>query len=116
MNQTSPAIFSLTLLNQLNTSSGIKITFPAGKVWQNDISQIILPVNQGAMSCSGLLNTMSSPACTGNYNAFTVQASSMFSSVLGSGQKVSFQINSFVSPPSLEPSDLIKITSITNGF
>lgn len=116
MNRTSPAIFDLTLLNQLNTSSSIRVTFPPGKVWQNDISQIILPVTQGTMSCSGIFNTLSSPICMGNYNAFTVLASSIFSSVLGSGQRVSFQINNFVSPPSLEPSDLIKITSMTNGF
>lgn len=101
VNQTSPAIFNLTLLNQLNSSSSIRINFPSSKVWTNDISQSILPVQTGTMSCTGLLNDLTNPICTGNYTAFTVVASSIFSTSISSGQMASFEINNFVSPPSL---------------
>lgn len=102
VNQTSPAIFNFTLLNQLNSSSSIRVTFPSlSKVWANDISQSILPIQTGSMSCTGLMNSLSNPTCTGNFVAFTVQASSIFSSVMTSGQMVSFQINNFISPPTL---------------
>ena len=62
VNQTSPAIFNLTLLNQLNSSSSIRINFPSSKVWTNDISQSILPVQTGTMSCTGLLNDLTNPS------------------------------------------------------
>lgn len=102
VNQTSPAIFNFTLLNHLNSSSSIRVTFPAlSKVWTNDISQSILPIQTGAMSCTGLLNSLINPSCTGNYAAFTVQASSIFSTAVSTGQMVSFQINNFISPPTL---------------
>lgn len=102
VNQTSPAILNFTLLNQLNFSSSIRVTFPSlSKVWTNDISQSILPIQTGSMSCTGLTNSLTNPTCTGNYAAFTVQASSIFSSVISSGQMVSFQINNFISPPTL---------------
>jgi hypothetical protein len=101
VNTTSPAIFDLTTLNQLNSSSMIRVTFPSSKIWLNDISQSILPINTGSMSCSSVSFVQSGIICTGNYVAFTVQASSIFTSTVPSGQKLSFQINNFISPPTL---------------
>lgn len=102
VNQTSPAIFNFTLLNQLNSSSSVRVNFPSiTKTWTNDISQTILPIQSGPMSCTGHANALTNPICTGNYAAFTVSATSIFSSVVSSGQKVSFQINNFLSPPTL---------------
>jgi hypothetical protein len=68
------------------------------------------------MSCTGLANAQATPVCIGSYTAFSVTASSIFSTVLGNGQIIRYQINNFISPPTLEDSDTITITSLTNNF
>ena len=40
VNTTSPAIFQVTLLNPLNSSSTIRVVFPSYKTWRNDISSV----------------------------------------------------------------------------
>ena len=94
-------MFSITNLNQLNSSSQIRLTFPSQRYWINDISASNLPITQGSMACSALLNVQTNIMCSGNYSAFSVQASSLFTSVINSGTFFSFQINTFLSPPTL---------------
>ena len=101
VNTTSPAILEMRLLNPLNSSSSVRVQFPAYKTWRNDISNTELPISTSGMSCTGLFNAQTSPICTGSYTAFTVTATSIFSTLISSSQIVRFQINSFFSPPTL---------------
>ena len=101
VNSTSPAIISLIPLNGLNSTSTIKIVFPAYKYWLNDLYSTILPISQGSMSCSSISNVLSGVTCLGSFTAFTVTSSSLFSSPIVSGTAFSYQINNFLSPPTM---------------
>ena len=59
-------------------------------------------------------NVLSSVSCAGDNNAVTITASNLFDT--GNSASFSFFVNTFLSPPTLQPVDQLIITSSINGF
>lgn len=53
------------------------------------------------MSCTALTGINNNMNCAGNFVSFTVTGSALFSAKINSGTELSFQINNFLSPPTL---------------
>jgi len=108
VNQTSTLVVTLDPKNQLDAASTILVDLP--RRWTNDIlTTSQLPITTSMTCVNYSSSVISSPTCVGNNVAFSVTASN----VLGSATTSSFAfgIRQLVSPPTLQPSDAIIITS-----
>ena len=96
--------------NQLTSGSSITVTLPQSRRWTNDVSTTnSLPLST-VMNCENRSASVSqSLTCAGDLTAYSVKASNLFSSTMT--DEFSFGVINFQSPPTLQPSDLLVITS-----
>ena len=110
VNKTSTMIITVNPAHELSTSASIVITMPSTRRWTNDISTSnTLPLNS-AMGCTSTYSGVSSiPICSGNVISYTITAQTLLTA--STSALFGFGVTDFRSPPSLQPSDLITITS-----
>lgn len=113
VNQTSTMVLTLDPKNSLTTSSFVVITLPNTRKWANDISSSNLPL-YSSMTCKNYSAGVSSaPACSGDLTAYSITATGLLTA--STSASFSFGVVNFRSPPSLQPSDAITITSWTGS-
>ncbi len=113
VNQTSIMVINVDPKNSLGSTSSILVDLPTR--WANDIvSTSTLPITS-TMVCVNYSTTVSaSPSCAGNTVSFTVTASNLLSA--STTNSFSFGVKNFISPPTLQPSDSIIITSYIGSY
>lgn len=113
VNQTSTMVLTLDPKNSLSTSATILISTP--RRWTNDIlATSSLPVT-ASMSCVNYsTGVTATPTCAGNTVLYTITASNVLTATTTSS--FSFGVRSFVSPPTLQPSDSFTITSYLGSY
>ena len=112
VNKTSTMVLTLDPRNALGSSASIVVVVPLH--WTNDIqTSSQLPITS-SMNCVNYSSTVStSPMCSGYLANASIVVSSLFTSSINTS--FSFGITQMVSPPTLQASDSITITSFING-
>ena len=110
VNQTSTMVITVDPKHTLSTSASIVVALPSSRRWTNDISTTNTLPLYSSMTCTSSSPGVSSvPFCSGNIVSFTLTASNLLTSSTSSS--FWFGVSNFKSPPTLQPSDLITITS-----
>lgn len=108
VNQTSTMVITLDPKNALDTTSSIFVDVP--NHWTNDINTAsVVPVTASMQCTNYSAGVSSSPTCAGNTVSYSVTVSNVLT--ITTSSTFAFGIKLLTSPPTLQPSDIITITS-----
>lgn len=108
VNQTSTMVITLDPKNALDSTSSLFVDVP--NRWTNDINTAsTLPVAASMQCVNYSAGVSAAPTCAGNFLYYSITVSNVLTASTTSS--FAFGIKQFTSPPTLQPSDVITITS-----